>query len=334
MWSRFDPACVPSHRAVCATCVQLLPLIEMFCKWELQDDCSNLWELMLRFDSEAELSTHELGRSMLLMIRDDESDMRILSPRVQISTADNPFDAIRTRLAAIGTAFQRLQPQVHVVPELHFPCSISGHKCCHWAPISFCHHTGLCARVINVKLHSLFFYPPIGVCVNSALPHLPNVFTLSVLLFTPATPCCLRTLRHAARVNRFMSASPIQFGAWHWPLCDFNDCYSFPLCIRSVFSLDVSVCSFGHISLCMSNFCHSFPVCATCVLLPHTFEANRLFRVAFTQSHHLQYVAAAWVQRPVPFTLMPYVYFAFSSLCREQTECKLGACHYALPVPI
>jgi hypothetical protein len=49
VWRRFDPACIPSHRAVCTTCVQLLPLIEMYCKWELQDDCNNLWELMLRF---------------------------------------------------------------------------------------------------------------------------------------------------------------------------------------------------------------------------------------------------------------------------------------------
>ena len=127
MWRRFDPACVPSHRAVCATCVQLLPLIEMYCKWELEEDCSNLWELMLRFNSEAELSTHDLGRSMLLMIHDDKVGMQILSPRVQMSTVDNPFDAIKTRFAAIGSAFQTLQPHVHVVLELHFSCSISGH---------------------------------------------------------------------------------------------------------------------------------------------------------------------------------------------------------------
>lgn len=263
MWRRFDPACVPSHRAVCATCVQLLPLIEMYCKWELQEDCSNLWELMLRFDSEAELSTHDLGRSMLLMIHDDEAGMRILSPRVQMSTADNPFDAIRTRLAAIGSAFQTLQPQVHVVLELHFPCSISGRFWCHWAPISFCHHTGLCSSPFNVKLHSPLSIRPL-VCVSIlALPHLPNAFIMSVLLFSPGTRWCLLSHSHAPCVIPFLSASPIQFGAWQWPVCNFNGCYSFPLCMCSVFALAVCVSSIGHTSLCpcrffsfLSSLCH------------------------------------------------------------------------------
>jgi hypothetical protein len=43
----------------------------MYCKWELEEDCSNLWALMLRFDSEADLETHDLGRSLLLMLRSD-----------------------------------------------------------------------------------------------------------------------------------------------------------------------------------------------------------------------------------------------------------------------
>lgn len=82
MWRHLDPACLPSHRAVCATCAQLLPLIEMYCKWELQEDYSNLWELMLRFDSEADLATHDLGRSLLLMLHDDDAGMQIVPPRV------------------------------------------------------------------------------------------------------------------------------------------------------------------------------------------------------------------------------------------------------------
>jgi hypothetical protein len=60
--------------------MQLLPLIEMYCKWELQEDCSNLGELMRRFDDEAELQSHDLGRSMLEMVRDDDVGLRELLP--------------------------------------------------------------------------------------------------------------------------------------------------------------------------------------------------------------------------------------------------------------
>lgn len=60
--------------------MQLLPLVEMYCKWELKEDCSNLQELMLQFDSEAELETHELGRSLLHMLRDDDIGLRVPPP--------------------------------------------------------------------------------------------------------------------------------------------------------------------------------------------------------------------------------------------------------------
>ena len=51
--------------------MQLLPLVEMYCRWELEEDCSNLEALLLRFDSEAELESHELGCALLHMVRDD-----------------------------------------------------------------------------------------------------------------------------------------------------------------------------------------------------------------------------------------------------------------------
>lgn len=70
--ARFPP---PSHHALCTTCMHILPLVEMHCKWELQEDCSNLGALMLRFDSESELESNALGRSFLHMIRDDDSGM-------------------------------------------------------------------------------------------------------------------------------------------------------------------------------------------------------------------------------------------------------------------
>lgn len=151
VWRRFDPACIPSHRSVCATCVQLLPLIEMFCRWELQEDCSNLRELMLRFDSEAELATHDLGRSMLQMIDDDDFGMPIEPSHTQMSPADNPFRDIRSRLAAIGSAFQTLQPQVHAALGVIFLCSVSCRLWCHWVPQYSCQHTGLCPSHFNVN---------------------------------------------------------------------------------------------------------------------------------------------------------------------------------------
>ena len=136
VWRRFDPGCIPSHRVVCTTCVQLLPLIEMWCKWELQEDCSNLWELMLRFDSEADLATHNLGRSMLLMLHDDDVGMQIVHPQVQMSAPVGAFEAIRTRLAVIGSELQSLQPQVHLALEVHF---LLFYRAPHYS----CHHTGL-----------------------------------------------------------------------------------------------------------------------------------------------------------------------------------------------
>lgn len=95
-----------------ATCMQILPLVEMYCKWELQEDCSNLHALMLRFDSERELETHELGRSLLGMIQNDDTGIDGVHRLLEFGIQANPFDALRTRLAAAETAIRLLQPQV------------------------------------------------------------------------------------------------------------------------------------------------------------------------------------------------------------------------------
>lgn len=106
--------------------MELLPLVEMYCKWELQDDCSNLRELMVRFDSEAELETHELGRSLLLMLRDDDAGMPMYTPRMVCDAPSNPFDSIRSRLAEIDTAFRALQPQVRLPVDINFERTLAG----------------------------------------------------------------------------------------------------------------------------------------------------------------------------------------------------------------
>ena len=112
MWRRHPELPRPSRRALRATCVHLLPLVEMFCKWELQEDCSNLQSLMHRFDSEAELESHELGRSLLLMIRDDDMGFHTLPVRASFNAHVNPFDALRERLVVAEQAIRVLHPQV------------------------------------------------------------------------------------------------------------------------------------------------------------------------------------------------------------------------------
>jgi hypothetical protein len=105
----------PSRRAIHDSCTQLLPLIEMYCKWVLQEDCSDLHSLMLRFESEAELQTHEPGRSLLMMLRDDERPLQDLPRQTAVDTPANLFDVLRNRLAAADLAIRELNPQVHIL---------------------------------------------------------------------------------------------------------------------------------------------------------------------------------------------------------------------------
>lgn len=124
VFRRHTGPCIPSHHAIRATCMQLLPLVEMHCKWELEEDCSNLRALMLRFDVEADLERHELGRSLLLMIRDNEAGLEIPAMAMGSAAAASPFDAIRARLAAVDDAFQCLQAQVLLAKYFDSTCSI------------------------------------------------------------------------------------------------------------------------------------------------------------------------------------------------------------------
>ena len=67
---------------------------------------------MVRFDSEQELQSHELGRSLLFMIRDEDSGFETM-PRSDVLIAPtNPFDAVRERLAAADLAIRDLHAQV------------------------------------------------------------------------------------------------------------------------------------------------------------------------------------------------------------------------------
>ena len=112
MWRRHVQFPPPSHHVLRSTCMQLLPLVEMYCRWELQEDCSDLRALMLRFDSEHELRSHELGRSLLFMLHDDDVGLDIFPDHGLNIVRPNPFDDIRERLRAADSAIIGLQSQV------------------------------------------------------------------------------------------------------------------------------------------------------------------------------------------------------------------------------
>ena len=104
----------PSHHAIRTTCMQLLPLVEMYCKWELEEDCTNLRALILRFDSESELESHDLGRSLLSMIWDENIGHDNLPLPAPLPPHPSPFDLVRERLAAAGLAIRALHEEVHL----------------------------------------------------------------------------------------------------------------------------------------------------------------------------------------------------------------------------
>ena len=126
VWRRHAGRNVPSRHAIRATCTDLLPLVEMYCRWVLQEDCSNLRALMVRFDSEARLQSHELGRALLLMLRDEDVGFEMPSRQLQLDLPVNPFEAIRSRLSAVDTALQGLQAQVHLTAVSNPHCTIPG----------------------------------------------------------------------------------------------------------------------------------------------------------------------------------------------------------------
>ena len=104
------PAGSPHHmHATAPSCGDVLQV-------ELEEDCTNLRALMLRFDSELELESHELGRSLLFMVRDDGVGFENVPRHVPLAEPANPFELVRERLAAAGTAIRGLHQKVHLGP--------------------------------------------------------------------------------------------------------------------------------------------------------------------------------------------------------------------------
>lgn len=126
MFQRHAEWPAPLRQGIIATCTLILPLVEMFCRYELQEDCGDLEALMLRFDSEIELESHELGRSLLFLVRDGEGDVRLehVSRRTQVDAPANPFDAVRARLATVDLAIRGLHAQVHFIIVFYRTCNL------------------------------------------------------------------------------------------------------------------------------------------------------------------------------------------------------------------
>lgn len=167
VWRRHAARSSPSPHAIRATCMELLPLVEMFCRWELLEDCNDLQGLLERFDSEAELDTHELGRALLFMIRNDKSGLPTSSPKVHpgapAHNVADPFESVRERLAAVDSAIRTLQPQVlgflgysgFCAYLWEFRCACScAYVLCHPGsslPLAMCQRR--CYLLIKIHLH-------------------------------------------------------------------------------------------------------------------------------------------------------------------------------------
>ena len=78
---------------------------------------------MLRFDSEHELRSHELGRSLLFMLHNDDVGLNIFPDHGLNIFRPNPFADIRERLRAADLAINGLQSQVqwhlNSFPDFH-----------------------------------------------------------------------------------------------------------------------------------------------------------------------------------------------------------------------
>ena len=107
----------PSRHAIRNTCMHLLPLVEIFCKWELEEDCTDLVSLMHRFDSQHQLESHEPGRSLLAMLGDEDGRFEIALRHAPIAARPSPFEGVRERLAAAALAIRDLQVQACTLPS-------------------------------------------------------------------------------------------------------------------------------------------------------------------------------------------------------------------------
>ena len=114
------PPCTPGNLLGTSACCQNVLQVRV------GRGLHQLVALMLRFDSEAELETHDLGRSLLLMLRSDGAGLEMRPQRMHFNRPQNPFEDIRGRLAAVDLAFRGLQAQVQLAVDFICESSDAG----------------------------------------------------------------------------------------------------------------------------------------------------------------------------------------------------------------
>ena len=112
VWHHDERLLNARHQSIYATCLHVLPLVEMFCNWEFQEDCSDLKAVMLRYDSESELglmcSDNRFCPCFGMMTEASNTNLETLTSHEVI----DPFREIRERLANVDATFGALVVQV------------------------------------------------------------------------------------------------------------------------------------------------------------------------------------------------------------------------------
>ena len=70
---------------------------------------------MHRFDSQHELESHALGRSLLAMLADEGGCFESAPEEAPIAARPSPFDSVRERLAAAASTIRHLEVQAYLL---------------------------------------------------------------------------------------------------------------------------------------------------------------------------------------------------------------------------
>ena len=123
---------------------------------------------------------HELGRSLLLMIRDDDIGFQFPQARQQSEPAVDPFAAIRGMLAAVDLSFQGLHAQVHA-HVVGFSSIAAARVRCVSPATAVCYVQGLMpATTIAIKILGRIPRPTL---FNTLLSLPPRPVSVGVQLF-------------------------------------------------------------------------------------------------------------------------------------------------------
>ena len=81
---------------------------------------------MHRFDSQHQLESHVLGRSLLAMLADEGGCFKNAPQEAAITARPSPFDSVIERLAMAASAIRHLQVQAYLhecsIPVCGFSC--------------------------------------------------------------------------------------------------------------------------------------------------------------------------------------------------------------------